>query len=174
MRRDPGSKILELPEVTRTTHPNVECAIHPGKAIAGVAICEHVLAGAAVYLRQEPDRESWGGVYCESCAFTARENHLSMRLACAKCVHYHFDAESEEALGRERLSDNELFSMAETEGIRAYCSVRDGHARLARNPFESSSMRWAWNLGFRLARHLDGCKKDLPQELAAKGVTGSA
>ena len=165
MRRDTGSKVVELPEVRPTVHPNVECAIHPGKAIAGVAICVHVLDGAAVYLAAEPDRDAWGAMLCEACAAIPQEG-LRVRLACAKCVRYHFSSGSENP--GETMSDQEQISLEEREGLRSYRAVRDGrNARAARCPFESDLLRWAWNLGFRLGQHLDeariGLRQTIPQ-----------
>jgi hypothetical protein len=171
VRREAGD-VRVLPEVRPTVHPNVECAIHPGKTVGGVAICVHVLDGAPVYLKAEPDQEHWGAVLCEECAEVPRE-HMRLRLACVKCVRYHFSPE-EEMAAHQNVSDLDLFSMAETEGLRSYCSVRDGSARQARCPFETAELRWAWNMGFRLARYLDECKQALSQALAAEGETGSA
>jgi hypothetical protein len=163
VRRDVGNKIVELPEVYLAAHPNVECAIHPGKAIAGVAVCSHVLEGAPVYLKEEPDLDRWGSVLCEKCAFS-EVPFQGARIACEKCVRYHFSSDQEVLAAREgetNMSDQELMAMAETEGLRSYRSVRDGKGRMARNPFESPFMRWAWNLGFRLGRHLDEAKQQL-------------
>ena len=164
MRRAAG-KIIELPEVRQSAHPNVECAIHPGKQIAGVAVCVHVLDGARVFLKEEPDLDRYGSVLCEACAFSTAL-HVDARLACEKCVRYHFSSEEEVLASREgeaNISDQQLMAMAETEGLRQQRSVRDGKLRVARNPFESSLMRWAWNMGFRLGMHLDEARRSFSQ-----------
>ena len=155
MRRAAG-QIVELPEVRLLAHPNVECAIHPGKAIAGVAVCCHVLEGAAVYLKQEPDRDRWGSVLCEACTFSCL-TYVNMRVACEKCARYHFAGESDHQ--GDVVTDLEIMAKAETEGLRQYRQIRDGKLRTARNPFESFLAREAWNLGFRLGRHLDEAKE---------------
>jgi hypothetical protein len=176
VKRDAG-KVIELPEVHQTVHPNVECAIHPGRAIGGVAVCVHVLDGAAVFIMAEPDHDRWGSVLCEECAGLERA-HLQVRLACVKCVRYHFsrDRESaEQTADLEPMTERELLSMAEKEGLRQYRrSVRVINPIPAACPFTTPLMRDIWQLGFRLGRYLDECRQALPQALAAKGESGSA
>jgi hypothetical protein len=160
VRRDHG-KILELPEVRPVAHPHVECAIHPGKKVKGVAVCVHVLAGDAVYLKSEPDRDRWGAVLCEQCAvgFSGHDSAgLALRLACDRCVRYHFFHEAETR--EDAMNEQELLAVAEKEGLRSYRMVRDGKTQKAQNPFDSPLVRWAWNLGFRMGKFLDECKSE--------------
>lgn len=164
MNRDPG-KLTALPEVRVGVHPFVECAIHPAKTVKGVAICTHILTGAAVYMRTEPDRERWGAVLCEQCAvgYTGHDSAgIPLRLACEKCVRYHFFHEVETR--EDAASEQDLLVLAETEGLRSYRAVRDGKEQRARNPFDSPLVRWAWNLGYRLGKFLDECKGDSIRE----------
>ena len=176
MRRD-VSKVIELPEVHQTVHPNVECAIHPGKTIGGVAICVHVLDGAPVFINAEPDHDRWGTMLCEECAGLERA-HLRLRLACVKCVRYHFDGEVEK--DSEPMSEVDLLLLAENDGLRQYRrSARAIHSTPASCPFNTPLMRDIWQVGFRLGQYLDGSvqrdeQRALPQALAAIGETGSA
>ncbi len=175
MKRDAG-KVVELPEVRQTVHPNVECAIHPGRAIGGVAVCVHVLDGAAVFIMAEPDHDRWGSVLCEECA-GLEHAHLQVRLACVKCVRYHFsrDDGSELPADIEPMNEYELLSMAEKDGLRQYRrSVRVINSVPAACPFTTPPMRDIWDIGFRLGRYIDECRRDLPQALAAMGGSGSA
>jgi len=167
MKRAAG-KIIELPEVHQSVLPNVECAIHPGKQIAGVAVCVHVLDGAPVFLKEEADRDRYGSVLCETCAFSTAP-HVDARLACEKCVRYHFSSEEEVLAARDReanMSEQQLMAMAEKEGLRQQQSVRDGKIRAARNPFESPLMRWAWIMGSLLGMHLDEARRGLAQTVS--------
>ena len=157
MSRVPA-KVMELPEVRPATHPNVECAIHPGHAVKGVAICVHVLAGDSVYLKAEPDRDAWGAMLCEECASIDRK-YLRLRLACEKCVRYHFS--SCEQPEEQPVDDIDMLATAEGAGMLAYQRVRSGFRGTVRNPFSTPLARYAWNLGFRLAKYLDECTNAL-------------
>ena len=166
MKRTP-ERVLELPEVRPSNHPRVECRIHPGQTVSGVAICVHVLGGAQVFFRSEPTHDAWGAMLCELCmdGFNGRDSQADgfrLRLACEKCVHYHFLSRDQEQ-SPDGMSEQDFLAFAEREGLRCYRRVRDGKNQHARNPFDTPLVRWAWNLGFRLGRYLDEAKTAAPQ-----------
>jgi hypothetical protein len=72
-------------------YPYVECARH-GDPLPGFGICEHVLAGAPVAVRQEPSSTQLGVIACTVC----KEDHelfgQTAQLSCAHCATEMFGA----------------------------------------------------------------------------------
>lgn len=74
---------------SKLKYPYVECGRH-GDPLPGFAVCQHVLAGAPVAVRQEPSSTQLGAIACEICDEDHELFGRVAKLSCAHCVAERF------------------------------------------------------------------------------------